>query len=68
MDIEDCFREGYLKRVRPDNGEIEKELAESADDPGSQGQAMGRKSISGRRSRHITRCFMRSGPSYYPWA
>jgi len=32
MDIEGCLREGYLKRVRPDRAEIEKELMESADD------------------------------------
>lgn len=32
MDIEGCLREGHLKRVKPDRGEIEKELLESADD------------------------------------
>lgn len=32
MDISDCLREGYLKRVRPDEGEIERELKASGDD------------------------------------
>lgn len=32
MDIDDCLREGHLKRIKPDGDEIERELKASRDD------------------------------------